>query len=126
VLMNTNQPRESNLTGYFVGILGAFLIVALLVWAIYRYANPAPLGSNRAAERAKNLKDQRKTDAALNDYGWVDQSKGFVRLPVSTAMELTIKDYQNPAAAKKDIAVRVDKANPPPPPPPPPAPNKYE
>ena len=125
--MNTkNQPSESNLTLYFVGVLGAFLIVALLVGAIYRYANPAPLGSNRVQERHKNLKDMRTADATLNEYGWADQSKGFVRLPVSAAMELTIKDYQNPEAAKKDIAVRVDKANPAPPPPPPEQPSKYE
>jgi hypothetical protein len=126
VLMNTPQPSESNLTGYFAGILGAFLIVALLVWAIYRYANPAPLGSNRAAERAKNLSDQRKVDADVNKYGWVDQGKGVVRLPIGAAVELTIKDYQNPAAAKKDIAARVDKFNPPPPPPAPEQPSKYE
>jgi len=125
--MNTrNQPSESNLTLYFVGVLGAFLIVALLVGAIYRYANPSPLGTNRVEERHKNLKDMRATDAKLNEYGWADQSKGFVRLPVSAAMELTIRDYQNPEAAKKDIAVRVDKANPAPPPPPPEQPSKYE
>ena len=125
--MNTkNQPSESNLTLYFVGVLGALLIVALLVGAIYRYANPAPLGTDRAQERRKNLKEMREADAALNQYGWADQSKGFVRLPVSAAMELTIKDYQNPDAAKKDIAVRVDKANPPPPPPAPEQPSKYE
>lgn len=111
-----NQPSESNLTLYFAGILGAFLIVALLVGAIYRYANPAPLGTNRADERHKHLKEMRAADAALNQYGWADQSKGIVRLPVSAAMELTIKDYQNPDAARKEIAVRVDKANPPPPP----------
>lgn len=124
--MNTNRLSESNLTVYFVGVLGAFLIVALLVLAIYRYANPAPLGTNRAQERHKNLKEMRATDAALNQYGWADQSKGFVRLPINDAMRLTIKDYQNPEAAKKEIGVRVDKANPPPPPPPPETPSKYE
>ena len=120
------QPTESNLTLYFVGALGALLIVAFLVSAIYRYANPAPLGSNRVEDRRKYLKEIRATDATINEYGWVDQSKGFVRLPVSAAMELTIKDYQNPEAAKKEIATRVDKANPPPPPPAPEQPNKYE
>ena len=123
--MNTKQPSESNLTAYFVGVLGAFLIVAILVWAIYRYANPAPLGSNRAQERAKNLTDQRALDASVNQYG-AEPGRPFVRIPVSDAMKLTIKDYQNPDAAKKEFASRVDKANPPPPAPPPEKPSQYE
>src|SRR5687768_10546948 len=109
--MNTTRPTESNLTAYFAGVLGALLIVALLVWAIYRYANPAPLGTNRAEERRKNLAENRQVNAALDQYGWADAGKGFVRLPVSEAMRVTIKDYQNPEAAKKEIATRVDKAS---------------
>jgi hypothetical protein len=126
--MNTNQPSQSNLTVYFITVLGAFLIVGLLVWAIHRYASPAPLGTNRAQERYKNLAEMRAADAALNQYGWVDAGKGFVRLPITDAMNLTIKDYQNADAAKKEIAVRVDKltAVPPPPPKAPEPPSKYE
>ena len=126
--MNTTRPAESNLTAYFVGVLGALLIVALLVWAIYRYAHPAPLGANRADERRKNLADNRQANAALDQYGWADAGKGVVRLPISEAMRATIKDYQNIDAAKKEIAVRVDKFSAPAPAPeaPPPPPNKYE
>lgn len=124
--MNTSRPTQSNLTAYFIGTLGALLIVALLVSAIYRYANPAPLGSNRVQERQKNLAEARAADAQLDQYGWVDQGKGFVRLPISEAMRLTIRDYQNADAAKKEITTRVDKVNPPPPPPAPEAPSKYE
>lgn len=124
--MNPNRPSQSNLTVYFVSVLGALLIVALLVWAIYRYANPAPLGSNRAEERRKNLTENRQAAAALDQYGWADQGKGFVRLPVSEAMRLTIKDYQNPEAAKKVMAERVDKASAQPPAAAAPPPNQYE
>ena len=126
--MNTTRPTESNLTAYFAGVLGALLIVALLVWAIYRYANPAPIGANRAEERRKNLADNRQANANLNQYGWADSAKGFVRLPIDEAIRATIKDYQNPDAAKKEIAARVDKASAQPPAPaaPAPPPNKYE
>ncbi|HMJ66644.1 MAG TPA: hypothetical protein VK615_14970 [Candidatus Binatia bacterium] len=126
--MNTTRPSPSNLTAYFIAVLGALLIIGVLVWAIQRYASPPPLGANRAQERHKNLAEMRNTDATLNHYGWVDQGKGFVRLPISDAMNLTIKDYQNPDAAKKEIAVRVDKLTfvPPPPPAAPAKPNPYE
>ena len=92
--MNTTRPTESNLTAYFAGVLGALLIVALLVWAIYRYAHPAPLGANRADERRKNLAENRQANAALDQYGWADAGKGFVRLPISEAMRATIKAIQ--------------------------------
>jgi hypothetical protein len=126
--MNTTRPSESNLTAYFAGVLGALLIVALLVWSIYRYAHPAPLGANRAEERRKNLADNRQANATLDQYGWADAGKGFVRLPISEAMRATIKDYQNVEAAKKEIAARVDKAAAAPPEAPkaPEQPSKYE
>ncbi|MCI0748604.1 MAG: hypothetical protein L0Y58_24610 [Verrucomicrobia subdivision 3 bacterium] len=123
--MNANQPSQSTLTAYFVAALGALLIVAGLVWAMYRYANPPPIGANRAAERRKNLEDTRAADAALNQYGWVDAGKSIARMPVSQAMQQTIKDYQNPEAAKKELAARVDVASAPPPKPPEPV-SKYE
>ena len=28
----------------------------------------------------------------LNDYGWVDNKKGIVRIPIDRAMELTVRD----------------------------------
>ena len=123
--MNTTRPSESNLTAYFAGVLGALLIVALLVWSIHRYAHPAPLGANRAEERRKNLAENRQANATLDQYGWADAGKGFVRLPISEAMRATIKDYQNADTAKKEIAGRVDKAAAVPPAPAAP-PNQYE
>src|SRR5262245_28721821 len=123
--MNTDQPSQPALTAYFIATLGALLIVAGLVWAMSRYANPAPIGANRAAERHKNLAETRAADAALNQYGWVDAGKGIARMPLSQAMQQTIKDYQNPEAAKKELAARVDVASAPPPKPPEPV-NKYE
>lgn len=46
-----------------------------------------------AAERKALLNEQRTKDqAAATSYGWVDQSKGVVRLPIDRAIELTVRD----------------------------------
>jgi hypothetical protein len=46
------------------------------------------------AERATLLAETRAKDqAAATTYGWVDQPKGIVRLPVDRAMELTVRDH---------------------------------
>ena len=102
---------SARLTAYAIGILGTFLIVALLVLAMQHYTKPAPVGANRVEERYKFLQDQRAADAkALTEYEWIDKDKGIVRLPVQRAVELTLQEWQNPAAARSNLISRVEKA----------------
>jgi hypothetical protein len=45
------------------------------------------------AERKARLDElHAKEQAAATTYGWVDQSKGVVRLPLDQAIELTVRD----------------------------------
>ena len=109
--MNSEPTRERSALAYIIAILGAFLIVAALVWAMQRYTQPAPLGEDRAATRAKALVELRAAEAeALNNTAWIDQSKGLVRLRVQDAMELVKREWQNPAAARSNLIARVEKA----------------
>ena len=109
--MNPQPARERTGLAYLIGILGSFLIIAALVWAMQRYTQPPPLGEDRVAVRKKALADQRATEAReLESYGWVDQAKGVVRLPVAEALKLALRDWQNPAAARSNLIARVEKA----------------
>jgi len=110
---------------YFVAILGAFLIVGILVWIMHDYTQPAPLGQNRATERAKALVELRAYEAdQLNNAGWIDQSKGLVRLRIEDAMKIVEQQWgKDPAAAHSNLVSRVEAANPPPPKP---APSVFE
>jgi len=128
--MNHGPGRSSfdtaRVAAYIVGVLGAFLIVAFLVVAMRHYTQPAPVGANRVEERYKFLQEQRATDTrALSEYDWQDKDKGIVRLPVQRAVELTVQEWQNPAAARSNLVARVEKATAVPPPPPA-KPNPYE
>lgn len=106
-------------SAYVVGILGAFLIVGILAWAIYRYTQPPPLGQDRAAVRAKALAELRAAEAeALSTPAWIDQGKGIVRLPIDRAMELVLEEWKNPAVARSNLVARVEKATALPPKPP--------
>ena len=110
--MNSEPTRERVALAYIVAILGAFLIVAVLVWAMQRYTQPAPLNADRAATRAKALVELRAAeDEALTTTAWIDQGKGQVRLRVQDAMELVRREWQNPAAARSNLIARVEKAN---------------
>jgi hypothetical protein len=109
-----------------LGILGTFLLMAVLVGALYRYALPEPIAAARARERYQFLADQKAAEAkALTEYAWQDQAKEIVRLPIQRAIELTLQEWQNPAAARTNLIARVEKATAVTPPPPA-APNPYE
>ena len=109
--MSSQPARERAALAYAIGILGSLLIVAALVWAMQRYTQPPPLGQDRVAVRKKALAELRATEASdLTTYGWVDQPKGVVRLPIAEAMQLTLRDWQNPAAARSNLVARVEKA----------------
>jgi hypothetical protein len=110
------QPERSGLA-YVVTVLGAFLIVAFLVWAMRHYTQPLPLGEDRAVVRAKTLAELRAGEVeALNTVGWVDPAKGIVRLRIEDAMKWVETEWsRNPVAARSNLASRVEKATAPPP-----------
>jgi len=109
--MSSQPARERTGLAYAIGILGSLLIVAALVWAMQRYTQPPPLGQDRVAVRKKALADLRAAETTeLENYGWLDQPKGVVRLPIAEAMQLSLRDWQNPAAARSNLIARVEKA----------------
>ena len=99
-----------------LAILAAFLLVAFLVRQMTKVAQPVPVGADRAAARAKDNAAIRADGAmALQNWGYVDQPRGIVRLPIEDAKKLTIQGYQNAAAFRTDVLARVEKATAPPP-----------
>lgn len=104
---------------YILGALGTLLVAGAVVYVAYSYTKPADLSAARAAERRNNLAVLKQSNAeVLHSYGWVDQTKGVVRLPVERAVELTLQEWQNPAEGRKKLIARLDKANVPAPKPP--------
>jgi hypothetical protein len=98
---------------YVIAILGAFLIVAGLVWIMYAYTKPEPLGTERADYRRKMLAELRaNNEDVLNspNYVWQDAAKGMVRLPIARAMELSLQLWQNPAQGRTNFIAREEKA----------------
>ncbi len=87
------------------------LVAVLCGWLINRYYSPAPAFDNRgtanpadfdeatrwkmtAEGRAKALADlQQKAKTDATTYGWVDQPKGVVRLPIERAIQLTVQEH---------------------------------
>jgi len=88
------------------GVLFAFVTIGVKLLA------PAPaIDTDRAAERTKALMEIHATEEkSLSTPGWVDQSRGIVRLPIESAMQQAAQAWQNPAAARADLTARAEKA----------------
>ena len=109
--MNEPAPERTALA-YIVGVLGSFLIIAGLVWAMLHFTKPAPLGEDRAAVRARALAELRAAETeALNTPAWLDQVKGVVRLSIEDAMKMVEQSWgRDPSAARSNLIERVEKA----------------
>jgi hypothetical protein len=96
-----------------VAFLIACLLFAVIVAAV-KYSTPVPaIDADRAAVRAKALAEIRAAETqALNHPGWIDENRGLVRLPIDVAMQITEREWQNPAAARSNL-MRALKKRPP-------------
>ncbi len=125
-----NNNSCSNCAGkvaWVLAVLGAIFIVVFLDRQLKKYTAAPPVDAGRAEERSKALAEIHNTEAdALDHTGWIDPTKGLVRLKIADAMKLTEEAWKNPAKARADLITRVEKANPPPPPQAPPKKSDFE
>ena len=93
--------------GFFIA---CFLFAGIVVKV--KLSTPVPaINADRAAVRAKALAEIRAAETqALNHPGWIDESRGWVRLPIEVAMQITERTAQDPAAVRANLASRVEKA----------------
>jgi len=122
-----NHQEVNRASGAAVGfVLAMLVVVGLVAWV--ECANRAPaIDADRGVTISKALADIRKTEsAALGKAGWADEARGIVRLPIGTAMQITEREWQDPAKARADLISRAEKAAAPAPANPAPKPNKYE
>jgi hypothetical protein len=108
--MNTeNVNRASSAaTGFMVASL---IFIALAVVVKFSVHVPA-IDTDRNVTRTKALAEIHATEEkSLNTAGWIDQSRGIVRLPIETAMQETLQVWQNPTQARADLISRQEKAS---------------
>lgn len=120
---NVNQSGKGKMAFTVVAVLATFLLMAFLVRQMVKLTKPAAVSAAVGAARAEeNAKIRAAGVEAAKNWGYSDQARGMVRLPIEDAMKLTVQGYQNAAAFKTDLVARVEKASAPPPKPK----NEYE
>jgi hypothetical protein len=108
--MNTeNVNRASSAATGF--IIASLIFIALAVVVKFSVQLPA-IDADRNAARSKALAEIRATEEkSLTTAGWIDQSRGIVRLPIDTAMQEAAQVWQNPAQARADLISRQQNAS---------------
>jgi hypothetical protein len=108
----SRKPHPLAVGFYFVVLMMAFSVMGWRTSLMIEKNGPEPIGADRAAERRQALEELRTATAeALNEYGWVDQAKGIVRLKIERAMELTVQEWQEPEAGKALLNQRLEEAS---------------
>jgi len=88
-------PREKSIWPMFAGALVLFALFAFGVFWMLRSGDPASY--NEEAIRAKERYDilakvQEENKNLTSGYGWADQAKGTVRIPLDRAMEMAVAE----------------------------------
>lgn len=108
----SRKPHPLAVGFYFVVLMAAFSVMGWRTSLMLEKNGQEPIGADRAAERRQALEELRTAAAeALNEYGWVDQAKGIVRLKIERAMELTVQEWQEPEAGKALLNQRLEEAS---------------
>ena len=104
-----NINRASSAAAGF--IIASLIFIALAVVVKFGVQIPA-IDADRNAARAKALAEIRAIeDKSLNTAGWIDQSRGIVRLPIETAMQISAQEWRNPAQGRADLLSRQENAS---------------
>jgi hypothetical protein len=95
-----------------IGLIIASVIFAFAAVGV-KVLLPAPaIDADRAAERTKALVEIRAAEEnSLNTSGWIDESRGIMRMPIEIAIQQAAQVWQNPAAARADLIAREEKAS---------------
>ncbi len=112
------SPACRSKAAYFFGALVAILLGVGINSMLKHYTATGAQTAReaRSKERTKAQAELRQTTAQeLTTAALLDKAKGVYRIPVTAAMELTLKDYQDAAANRAAFVARVEKITAPPP-----------
>src|SRR5271154_5725266 len=104
-----NQKTHTSASGAAIAFIAGSVIFAVLVVAVKFLVNVPALDADSAALRTKALFEIRTNEMALlKNVARADQPRNSVRLPIDTAIQLAVQEWQNPAAARADLIAREE------------------
>ncbi|NJN65767.1 MAG: hypothetical protein HC884_03160 [Chloroflexaceae bacterium] len=81
------SEKDALLRGVILSTL-TFVVLALLIVMLGKFPRPSVTVGSAGAGFNQWLEVQAADDAVLNNYGWVDEEAGIVRIPIRDAMQM--------------------------------------
>jgi len=105
-------PQVNRASGAAVGFIAGSLIFIVLVVIVKACATVPAIDAVRAATISSALYQIHTNEvASLDSATWIDRSRGIVRLPISTALQLAAQEWRDPAQARADLIARAKRAS---------------
>jgi hypothetical protein len=109
--MRTACECKVKLVLVVLGTVLALCLTAFFVCWARGWVGADPIGYERAQLREKNLMELKAANReSLATYGWADEARGIIRLPIGRAMEITVDEWQDPAAGRAQLMQRHQQA----------------
>jgi hypothetical protein len=106
-----NPEKANNASGAAIAFIVGSLVFIVLAVAVKALTTVPDIDADAGAKRSQALTQIRANEYTnLTEIGWVDQSRGIVRLPIATAMQAAEQAWQNPAQARADLIAREKRA----------------
>jgi hypothetical protein len=106
-----NPEKANSASGAAIAFIVGSLIFIVLAVAVAFLTVVPDIDADAGAKRGQALAQIRGNEYTnLTQVGWVDESRGIVRLPIATAMAAAEQAWQNPAQARADLIEREKKA----------------
>jgi hypothetical protein len=107
-----NQKTHTSASGAAIAFIAGSVIFTVLVVAVKLLVDVPAIDADRGAVISKALFEIRTNEvASLDNISWADESRGIVRLPIETAIQIAAQEWRNPAAARADLTARAEKAS---------------
>ena len=99
--LENDQPSRLQFGLSVVGIVAALFMFAFIILIAYLPTRPEPVDQALIDQRLATLAEVNSEQHDLaTTYGWVDQNKEIVRIPIEQAMKLTVRDLGDGARSE--------------------------
>lgn len=89
------DTSRTNFLLTFAGALGSILLFVIILLITYVPERSAPVNAAEVQARTERLQElQAKHRQELTSYAVINAGEGVVRIPISRAMELTVRDLE--------------------------------
>jgi hypothetical protein len=106
--MASERLKTASFGPGFLGAILLFCAFAVVAWILFRFATPSPTYEEKRAQARRDKVAAINIEAQDKLYGpakWIDKAKGTVQLPIDTAMDLVVNEYQTKLVAPSQVKV---------------------